>query len=67
MKIVNDMPSCGRFIAVWFHEETGVLWSDTLEWKDGVLMVYCDADGNYESEANKDWYRDYVTCFVIGE
>lgn len=67
MKLVNDMPNCGRFIAVWFHEETGELWSDTLEWKHGVLMCYCDAEGNFESVANSSWYRDNAPNFVIGE
>lgn len=66
MKIVSDMPNSGRFVAVWFHEETGELWSDTLEWKDGVLIYYTN-DGGDEVVANPWWYSNRFADYIIGE
>lgn len=38
MKIVDEMPNEGQFIAVWEHR--GHIWADELKWIDEELYEY---------------------------
>ncbi|MCK5612539.1 hypothetical protein KAR91_62285 [Candidatus Pacearchaeota archaeon] len=40
MKIVDEHPTEGQFIAVWEYD--GVIWSEVRRWNNGKLEAYYD-------------------------
>ena len=72
MKIVNEVPTDGQFLAIWKHD--GVVWSQTYRWIEGKCHLYynylCDECYHNLDEFIQGTSTPYFfpsTQFVISE
>lgn len=47
MKMLNEMPTEGKFVIVWTR--CGGIWSQEYRWADGELLEYEDDNGWMEA------------------
>lgn len=57
MKAVEDMPTTGQFVAIWFVGD--VLFSATLKWLDGQLRSYEHSEDEWLYECDHGYSKEF--------
>ena len=52
MKQVDEMPTSGRFVAVW--QSANGVFGDTYLWRDGDLLVYDNSINDFDFDGHFD-------------
>lgn len=61
MKVTNEMPKEGQFVAVWMYDDR--VWSGVHQWIDGELMRY-DVDDWLNASCDIDFYNSAGTKYI---